>query len=218
METKIRVVIAEDHPIFKEGLKALLPSNMGFEIVGEAEDGVEAVRCVEDLKPDLVLMDLSMPRKSGVEAIKEIKGKAPEIKILALTAHSDEEYIVAAFQAGADGYVLKDAKRSEVVAAIETVLTGRPYLSPGISEKMISGYLRGMKPADEPSSASVLSQRELEVLKLIAEGCTNKAVADRLFISVKTVEKHRANIMAKLDLHTPQALTAYALQNKLIGG
>jgi len=194
----------------------LLPSNLGFEIIGEAEDGVEAVLRAQELIPDLVLMDLTLPRMSGIEAIKEIKKHLPQIKILALTVHMDEEYIVAALDAGADGYVLKDAKRAEVIAAIEAVLAGKPYLSPGISDKVIKGFLKGARLTESIPPDTPLTQREIEVLKLVAEGCTNKIIAERLFISIKTVERHRANLMAKLDLHTPQALTAYALERHLI--
>lgn len=194
-----------------------------FEVVGEAEDGAEAVRIAEELLPDLILMDLSLPRVGGIEAIRAIKARRPDVKILALTVHMDEEYILAAFQAGADGYVAKDANRQEILAAIETVLAGKPYLSPGISDRVIRGFLRGAsqpepeRPENPPAeTGSVLTQRETEVLALIARGHTNKVIGERLFISVKTVEKHRANLMAKLDLHTPQALTAYALGKGII--
>ena len=216
MEEKHRVIIVEDHSIFREGLRALLASALSVEIVGEAEDGVEAVKRVEELTPDLVLMDLSLPRMSGVEAITKIKERSPDIRVLALTVHMDEEYIIAAFEAGADGYVLKDANRTELVTAIETIMAGKPYLSPGISEKVIRGFLKGVKVPNTPSVDETLTQREREVLKLVAEGHSNKKIADLLFISVKTVERHRANLMAKLDLHTPQALTAYALERGLL--
>lgn len=216
MEEKIRVVIVEDHPIFREGLRVLLSATLNFEVVGEAEDGVAAVQCVEEFAPGLILMDLSLPKMSGVEAITKIKEKSQDTKILALTVHMDEEYILAAFQAGADGYVLKDANRAELVTAIEAIMAGKPYLSPSISDKVIKGFLKGGKAqSTEPIDAG-LTHRELEVLKLVAEGHTNKMIADRLFISVKTVERHRANLMAKLDLHTPQALTAYAFEKGLI--
>lgn len=223
MDPKHRVVLVEDHPIFREGLQSLVTSSGALEVVGEADDGVEAVRIAEEFLPDLILMDLSLPEMSGIEAIRAIKARHPEMKILALTVHVDEEYIVAAFQAGADGYVAKDANRQEILAAIETVLAGKPYLSPGISNQVIRGFLRGAspvlpeRPENPPAEAdSVLTQRETEVLALIARGLTNRMVGERLFISVKTVEKHRANLMAKLDLHTPQALTAYALGKGLI--
>ena len=216
MELKKRVVIAEDHPIFREGLRSLLSGMQEFEIVGEAADGLEAVECVERLQPDLLLIDLSMPRMSGVEAIQQIKSRAPETKTLALTVHKDEEYIVAALEAGVDGYVLKDANRSELIGAIQTVLEGKPYLSPAVSEKVIKGYLKGLKKVDVTLSDTVLTEREQEVLRLIAGGMTNKTIADQLFISIKTVERHRANIMTKLNLHTPQGLTLYAIEKGII--
>ena len=216
MEEKYRVVIVEDHSIFREGLRALLSSTLNVEIVGEAEDGAEAVRCVEELLPDLVLMDLSLPRMSGVEAITKIKERSPGIRMLALTVHMDEEYIMAAFKAGADGYVLKDANRAELITAIETIMGGKPYLSPSISEKVIKGFLKGVQVPNAPTVDDTLTQREVEVLKLVAEGHSNKKIADILFISVKTVERHRANLMAKLDLHSPQALTTYALERGLL--
>lgn len=216
MERKSRVVIAEDHPIFREGLRSLLSSMEEYEIVEEVEDGVDAVECVERLRPHLILIDLSMPRMGGVEAIQEIKSRFPETKALALTVHKDEEYIVAALEAGVDGYVLKDANRAELITAIQTVLDGKPYLSPAVSEKVIQGYLKGVKKSDATGTESALTDREREVLKLVAGGLTNKMIADHLFISIKTVERHRANIMGKLDLHTPQALTVYALEKGLI--
>jgi DNA-binding NarL/FixJ family response regulator len=217
MTQRLRVVLAEDHPIFREGLRALVVSGMGYEVVGEAEDGLNVVDLCRTCVPNLVLMDLSLPRMNGIEASERIKSLCPETKILVLTVHMDEEYIAAAFQAGVDGYVLKDANRSEIIAAISAVVAGKPYLSPGVSEKVIRGFLRVSPGKSEEEAASGLTPRELEVLKLVAEGHTNRSVADLLFISVKTVEKHRASLMGKLDLHSPQALTAYALEKGLIG-
>jgi DNA-binding NarL/FixJ family response regulator len=213
-----RIVIAEDHTILRDGLKSLLSAYPDFDIVGEAENGRDAIRCVEKIAPDLVLMDLSMPKTNGLEAIKEIKKRNPETKIVALTVHKTEEYILATLEAGADGYVLKDAGQSELVMAIRNVLSGRRYLSPGVSEKVIEGYLEGRKGVKPKSSWDTLTQREREVLKLIAEGFKNKEVADYLFISLKTVEKHRANLMKKLDLHNAAALTAFAIERGLIEG
>jgi len=216
MENRLRIVLVDDHTILREGLRALLSAVPNFEIVAEAEDGREAVRCVEKLGPDLLLMDLSMPRMSGMDAISEIKKRFPATKIIALTVHKTEEYLMATLQAGVDGYVLKDATHDELVMAIHNVMAGKPYLSPGISEKVIEGYLEGKEGSLSVSSWQKLSQREREVLKLIAEGYKNKEIAEDLCISLKTVEKHRANLMKKLDLHNAATLTVYAMERGLV--
>ena len=216
MQKNIKIVIAEDHTILREGLKALLTSDPQFDIIGEAADGREAVRCVEKLGPDLILMDLSMPRMSGMEAIREIKNRYPQTRIIALTVHKTDEYLHTTLQAGADGYVLKDATHDELVLAIKNVMKGKSYLSPGVSEKVIEGYLEGKESVAPDSPWETLSPREREVLKLIAEGYKNKEIADDLCISLKTVEKHRANLMKKLDLHNAAALTVYAMQKGLV--
>ncbi|MBL7175629.1 MAG: response regulator transcription factor [Desulfobacteraceae bacterium] len=216
MKKQYRIVIAEDHTILREGLKSLLRADPDFDVVGEAEDGRDAIRCVQTHSPDLVLMDLSMPRMNGLDAIKEIKKQNPEAKIIVLTVHKTEEYVLTTLQAGADGYVLKDATHSELLMAIKNVLIGKRYLSPGISEKVIEGYLEGRKTIKTRSAWDTLTQREREILKLIAEGYKNKEIADYLFISLKTVEKHRANLMRKLDLHNAAALTAYAVEKGLV--
>ena len=213
---KRKIVIAEDHTILREGLRALLSSAPDLEVIGEAENGRAAVQCVENLKPDLVLMDLSMPKTSGMDAIREIKRQFPDTKILTLTIHDEDEYILAALQAGADGYVLKDATQGELMMAIEIVLAGKSYLSPGVSEKVINGYLEGRKTLKPKSAWDTITQRERETLKLIAEGYKNKEIADYLCISIKTVEKHRTNLMKKLNLHTASALTAFAIKKGLI--
>jgi DNA-binding NarL/FixJ family response regulator len=216
MGNNVRIVLADDHTILREGLRALLSADPDFEIIGEASDGREAVRCVEKLGPDLLLMDLSMPRMSGMDAISEIKKRYPETKIIALTVHKTEEYLLSTLQAGVDGYVLKDATHDELVMAIHNVMAGKRYLSPGISEKIIEGYLEGKEDSLSVSSWQKLSQREREVLKLIAEGYKNKEIAEDLCISLKTVEKHRANLMKKLDLHNAAVLTVYAMEKGLV--
>ena len=216
MKEKYRVVIAEDYTILREGLRALLSSDPIFEIVGEAADGREAIQCVERLKPALVLMDLSMPRMNGMDAIREIKKRSSATKILVLTVHRAEEYILATLKAGADGYILKDSTRSELMMAVKSVLGGKHFISPGISEKVIEGYLDGRKILKTRTSWDTLTHREREILKLIAEGYKNKKIADLLCISVKTVEKHRANLMQKLDLHSTSALTTLALEKGLV--
>jgi two-component system, NarL family, response regulator NreC len=212
-----RILLAEDHKILREGLKALLTVEPDIEVVGEAEDGRMAIKCAETYSPDLVLMDLSMPKTGGLEAIREIKRIQPNIKMLILTVHDGEEYIHAALQAGADGYVLKDADRQELLAAIKHVLNGKRYLSPGISGKIIDGYLSSSSGALKTKTAwDSLTQREREILKLIAEGHQNKNIADYLCVSLKTVEKHRANLMKKLDIHNTAKLTAYAMEKGLV--
>ncbi len=216
MGDRRRIVIAEDHTILREGLRMLLSSNPDFDVVGEAQDGLEAVRLVETHRPDLVLMDLSMPRMNGMGAIQEIKKQCPDTKILVLTVHKTEEYILATLKAGADGYILKDATHSELMLAIDNIFSGKSYLSPGISEKVIEGYLEGRKTLKSSTSWDTLTQREREILKMIAEGYKNKDIADYLCISAKTVEKHRANLMKKLDLHSASSLTAFAMDKGLI--
>ncbi|MBC8417758.1 MAG: response regulator transcription factor [Proteobacteria bacterium] len=216
MVDKKKIVIAEDQKILREGLKSLLSSSDDFEVVGEAEDGLDAIRCVEKHNPDLLLLDLSMPKMSGISAIKDIKTRIPETRILVLTIHESEEYILEVFRAGADGYCLKDASHSELVMAIRSVLSGNRYISPGISDKVLEGYLEEKRVLKSSTSWDTLTQREREILKLVGEGYKNKEIAKYLFISAKTVEKHRSNIMEKLDLHTASGLTAYAIEKGLV--
>ncbi len=216
MEDKKRIFIAEDQTIVRDGLRALLSSNPNFEVVGEAEDGRELIRNIEEYNPDLILMDLSMPRMNGMEAIKEVKKLLPDTKILVLTIHKTEEYILPVLKAGADGYVLKNDTQSELMTAIKSVLEGKSYLSPGVSQKVIEGYVEGSKTVKTKSSWDTLTQREREILKLIAEGYKNREIADDLCISIKTVVKHRANLMEKLDLHNVSALTTFAIEKGLV--
>ncbi len=216
MNEKKRVVLAEDHTILREGLRSLLTMDDQFEVVGEADNGLSAIRCVANEAPDLILLDLAMPKMNGIAAIKEIKRQSPDTKILALTIHKSEEYILEAFKSGADGYCLKDSTHEELLMAIKSVLGGKMYLSPSISEKVLVGYLEGKKTLKTDTSWDTLTQREKEILKLIGEGYKNKEISDYLCISVKTVEKHRANLMKKLDLHNVSALTAYSIEKGLV--
>ena len=211
-----RIVLAEDHTILREGLKALLASQVGLQVVGEATDGREAVRCAEELKPDLMMLDLSMPRSNGLEAMKDIKRVSPQTKVLVLTVHKTEDYVFTALQGGADGYVLKDSSAAELMLAIRSVLNGERYLAPAIASTVVSGYLGSKDEALLKPSFKDLSSREREVLKLIAEGYRTKDIAEYLCISPKTVEKHRANLMDRLDLHTVSALTTYAIEKGLV--
>jgi DNA-binding NarL/FixJ family response regulator len=216
MGTDKKIVIAEDHKLFREGLKSMLAGMENMTVIAEAQDGLEAIRCVKRKAPDLLLLDLSMPRMSGISVIKDIKSQFPEVRILALTIHESDQYVLEAFEAGADGYCIKDASRDELMMAISSVLEGKKYISPGIADNVMEGYLEGSRRLKTKSSWETITQREREVLKLLAEGYLNKEIADFLNISVKTVEKHRANIMNKLDLHNASALTAYAIQKGLV--
>ena len=216
MEKRWRVLIAEDHAILRDGLRALLTASADREVVGEADNGREAIRQIGVLKPDLVLMDLTMPGTNGIDAIREVKRRYPEVQVLTLTVHKTEEYIRAALQAGTSGYVLKEATHAELLSAIRSVMAGKIYLSPGVSERVISGYLGGGTEAEPATASDSLTQREREVLKLVAEGMPNKKIAAYLSISIKTVEKHRANLMKKLNLHNASALTSYAIENGLM--
>lgn len=213
---KTEVVIVEDHRLFREGLKSLLADKRNFEVVGEAGDGLEALRCVRKHRPNLILLDISMPKMNGISVMREIKGQFPEIKILALTIHQSDQYVLEAFEAGADGYCLKDAGRSELMVAITSVLEGKKYISPTIADNVMEGYLVGRKKLKSQTTWDTITPREREVLKLLGEGYQNKEISDMLHISVKTVEKHRANIMNKLDLHNAAALTAYAIEHGLV--
>ena len=216
MGAKQSILIVEDHTILREGLRSLLSAHQDLEVVGEAENGLEAVRRAEKLLPDLILMDLSMPRMGGIEAIREIKKRRPKNKILVLTVNDSEVYILAALKAGADGYILKDSTHADLLQAIRNILSGKRVLSPSVSEKVIEGYLEGKKIQQTMTPWDTLTHREREVLKLIGEGYKNKEIADYLFISPNTVEKHRSNLMEKLNLHSASALTAYAIEKGLI--
>lgn len=213
---KHTIVIADDHTLFREGLRALLSAHEDLHVLGEAENGQEALRAVVERKPDLLLMDLSMPKMGGLEAIREVKRQEPGTKVLVLTIHGTEEFVLEALGAGASGYVLKDATHDELVLAIRSVLAEKRYLSPDISAKVIEGYIDGRKTVKSTSTWDSLTLREREILKLIAEGRKNKEIAEILFLSAKTVAKHRANLMSKLDLHSASALTAYAMERGLL--
>ncbi len=216
MKKQYRIAIAEDHTILREGLRALLISEPDFNIVCEAGDGRDAIQCIEEHQPDLILMDLSMPRMNGLEAIKEIKKRSRATMVIALTVHKSEEYILATLQAGADGYLLKDTTHAELVSAIRHVLSGKRYLSPGVSERVIEGYLEEKRIVKTRTAWDTLTKREREILKLIAEGYKNKEIADYLCVSLKTVEKHRTNLMKKLDIHNVATLTAFAMEKGLV--
>jgi DNA-binding NarL/FixJ family response regulator len=212
-----KIIIAEDHRILRELLARFLSERNDTEVVAEAENGLEALRCVEEFRPDLVLLDLSMPKMDGLSVLRKIKRRSPETRVLVLTMHDSRDYISEALQAGAEGYCLKeDLGSQELSTAIQSVLSGKNYLSPGISEDATHTYIQSMK-AQKSRSRDFVTQREKEIIKLIGEGYKNKEIADFLGISVKTVEKHRSNIMRKLHVHTASALTAIAIEKGLVG-
>ena len=211
-----RIVIVDDHAIMRDGLAAILSAEADFEVVGTAEDGKAAIAVVDRQRPELVLMDLTMPRTDGARAISSIKRAHPDTRVVVLTFHKEDSYVHAALEAGADAYVLKDDGRGELLAAIRNVIAGKQYLSPAICGRVVSGYLRGRQSPEKPPTWETLTVREREVLKLVAEGYKTREIAQYLSLSVKTVEKHRANMMRKLDLHGVSAVTAYAIENGLL--
>lgn len=213
---KHKIAIADDHQLFRDGLKSMINARGDMEVVGEAIDGLEALSMIKRTLPDLLLLDLSMPRLDGISVLKDAKKQFGDIKILVLSIHESDQYVLEAFEAGADGYCIKDARREELFMAIDSVLEGKTYISPGIADNVMEGYLKSRKQLKESSRWETITQREREVLKLLAEGHMNKEIANFLNISVKTVEKHRANIMKKLDLHNASALTAFAIEKGLV--
>jgi DNA-binding NarL/FixJ family response regulator len=216
MTEKKRILIVEDHTLLRAGLSALLSRDADIEVVGEADNGRDAVRSVSAVSPHLVLMDLSMPGSNGIEAIFEIKKRYPEVRVLVLTLHKSDEYIQESLRAGADGYILKDASHDELRVAVRSVLNGKTYLSPDISSKVVNGYLGSGGGGTPMAVWNTVTHRERQVLKLVAEGRPNRVIAEYLCLSVKTVEKHRSNLMKKLDLHNASALTAFAIAKGLV--
>ena len=209
------ILLADDHSILRAGLRSILDSQPEFEVVAEVDNGKDALQTAIALKPSLLLTDLSMPKTNGTECVREVKKRAPEVKILVLTMHAGEEHIHAALNAGADGYILKDDSHDELINAIKNVLSGKTHLSPSICTNVVNGYLSSSESDKPMASWEILTHREREVIKLIAEGYRSKDIAEYLTISIKTVEKHRSNLMKKLDLHSISSLTNYAIQNGL---
>ena len=216
MRTKHRIVVVEDHTLLRQGLISLISAHENFDVVGEADNGRDAIILAHSINPVLILMDLSMPGLNGVEAILEIKKRSPEIRVLVLTVHTAEEYIKQALRAGADGYILKHATSSELLLAINSVLNGNTYLSREISQQVVSGFLNIDNSHLSASVLDAVTLREREILKLVAEGHANKHIAKYLCLSVKTVEKHRSNLMKKLGMHNAASLTTFAIEMGLV--
>jgi two-component system response regulator NreC len=210
---KIKVVIADDHTIVRQGMKKLLEGYPEVEVVGEATDGKEAIDVVQRLMPDVVIMDISMPDMNGLEATRQIRKLLPQMKILILTMHAEKEYIFKILQSGASGYLLKGSPVEELVNALQAVSRGESYLSPPVSKSIIEDYVSDVPRGQTGRGRSQgLTTREREILQLIAEGHTSKAIAGILSLSTKTVETHRAHIMQKLDIHNTAGLIMYAIQ------
>jgi two-component system response regulator NreC len=213
---KIRVFLADDHAILREGIRLLLRKVPDIEVVGEAGDGEEAVAQVEQLVPDVILMDITMPGLNGLEATEQIKGKTPQVKVLILTMHETDQYLSGMLRAGASGYVVKTTVSSELISAIRIVHQGDVYLYPSIARMLVEDYLQRVKRGEEKTSYEGLTGREREILMYIAEDKKNKEIADLLGISVRTVQAHRTNLMDKLGAHDRTELVKYAISKGII--
>jgi DNA-binding NarL/FixJ family response regulator len=217
MKSPAQILIVDDHTILRAGVRALLDAQPDFKVVGEADNGKDAVHIAGKLKPDLIISDLSMPGTNGTEAIQRIRQRYPDMKILVLTVHKSDEYVHAALKAGASGYLLKDDTGDELINACNNILAGKTHLSSSICGNVVMGYLAHPNSIQKiASSTNILTRREYEVIKLIAEGNKNKDIAKYLSISLKTVEKHRANMMKKLTLRNTSEITSYAIKNGLV--
>ena len=214
-KSKITLLLVDDHPLVREGLRSYFAQEKAFEIVGEAVDGQEALRLAKDLLPHIILLDINMPGMNGLETARLLKKTVPKSKILILTMHDTKEYVSRMVSIGVQGYVLKDSSPSELIAAIEAVYRGETYFSPKVSQAVMNDYARLSRTKGKKGSAE-LSRRESEVLTLIAEGLGNKEIAGRLFVSVRTIETHRERIIRKLDIHTVAGLTRYALTKGIV--
>lgn len=210
----VRILLADDHAMLRDGVRMVLEAHPGFEVVGTADNGRDAVRLAKELCPDIAVLDVAMPELNGLEATRAIRSISPDTEIVVLSMHEGEEYLREALRAGAAGYVLKRAAAKELVGAINAVRRGDKYLDPGLTHTLISDYVRQVERGDDTPDS--LTDRELEVLKLVAEGNTNRQIALQLNISIKTVQTHRANLMDKLNLHDRTELVRYAIRRGLI--
>ncbi|MCZ2155652.1 MAG: response regulator transcription factor [Bryobacterales bacterium] len=216
MTHKTKVVIADDHTLFRQGIKNLLASESDIEVIGEAGTGNEAIAMVETLRPDLILMDVSMPGLSSFEATRQLKRIHPDIKVLFLTMFDDEDYLLESMQAGASGYILKDSPTEQLLSGIRDVQNGGSYLSPKMLAQLVDDFRTRIRTNVPQPRLSMLTPREKEVLKLLAEGNSVKEIASDLNLSVKTIEAHKFNLMRKLDIHNKAQLVQYAIQKKII--
>jgi DNA-binding NarL/FixJ family response regulator len=213
---KIRILVADDHGVVRRGLRLQLEQHPGFEVVGEAADGLEAVRLAEELTPDVVLMDIAMPGLNGIEATAQIVKRNPRVAVLILSMHSDETYLTRVLTAGAKGYLLKDTADADLARAVEVAAEGKPFFSPVIAQALLEDYVRQLQQRGLHDSYDLLTDREKQVLQLLAEGKSNKEVATLLNLSPYTVETHRSHMMQKLNLHNAAEIVLYAVRKKII--
>ncbi len=214
---KTKILIADDHSVVRAGLRILFRGNPRYTLVGEASDGDAAIRLIGQKRPDVAVLDISMPRMNGIEVTRLVKQKYPGIKVLILTIHEDEEYVYQMIRAGADGYIFKNAEKKEILAAVRAVLREQQFFSPGISQLIINRFIQQAKSQDVgvPAQPRTLTSREQQVLELIAHGMKSREIAEKLFLSVSTVNSHRASLMQKLNIHDAAALVQYALVHGL---
>ncbi len=216
MANGYRVILADDHVLMRHGLRRILEENSNLEISAEVGDGLELLSVLQKVNPDLIILDVSMPNLRGIEAIPEIRRVRPTAKVLMLTMHKEEDYLYQAISAGANGYLLKDDAEKELFSAIEHIKNGKIYISPSLADQSMQNWARLRRGEDDAHSSESLTVREREILKLIAEGKSNKEIGDLLYISVRTVERHRANMMSKLNIRKTAELVQYALRKHYI--
>jgi two-component system response regulator NreC len=212
----IRIILADDHAVMRSGLRLVLEQQEEFKVLGEASDGREAVGLAESLRPDVAVLDITMPNLNGIEAARQISAKQPDVAIVVLSMHADESYVLRALKAGARGYLLKESPEADFIRAIRSVSEGKAFFSPAVSRMLVEDYVRQLQDKDIEDSYELLTTREREILQLIAEGKSNKDVANMLNLSLYTVETHRSNILAKLNLHSVPELILYAVRKGVI--
>jgi len=212
----LKILLADDHGVVRKGLRFLLEQQSGMSVLGEVGNGREAIKAASELVPDVIIMDIAMPQLNGIEATAHIVKRNPEIGIIILSMHADESYLLRALAAGAKGYLLKDSAETDLVRAVQVVGSKRPFFSPAISQTLLDNYLSQLHSKGLQDSYDLLTDREKEILQLLAEGRSNKEVANLLNLSIYTVETHRTNIMQKLDLHNTAEIVLYAVRKRII--
>jgi RNA polymerase sigma factor (sigma-70 family) len=212
----IRVILADDHSVMRRGLRLILEQQADFEVLGEARDGREAVNLAAALHPDVAVLDITMPNMNGIEAARQITDKQPHVAVVVLSMHADESYVLRALKAGARGYLLKESPESDFISAIRSASEGKSFFSPAVSRLLVEDYVHQLQDRDIEDSYDLLTPREREILQMVAEGKTNKEIANQLNLSLYTVETHRGNILQKLNLHSVPELILYAVRKGVI--